>query len=343
MKSNLFHRITTAAITGISLLGFGKTVWAIQELQSTEPVWGRISFTDTPTCHLTQEAICNEYHFKTISGYDIELEAIPVADSGVNLKLYVVDPNDRLLKSIDQEGVGEREKFKDDNTAETGSWIIFVSSVDNSQGYYRVVLKLTDSNGRVILPNYPSSEGVVVSHQRTIPEVKFECKFDYNQQEYATIAVGLRTGKRVPPIMIWRTREFGGWTAKRRCEYVTQKLNYRYAQNGYYLKGLGVTHGVIGSYDLVCLDYYRVSCNSTNQLFTLPFGRNVDDYTKQLESIITDLEGKSKVSPIENGRSRTTKWIPLAPIEDYLEEDSSNIPSRLKRPEPELPVCGEFC
>ncbi|NEN94023.1 MAG: hypothetical protein F6K50_00130 [Moorea sp. SIO3I7] len=278
MKSNLFHRITTAAITGISLLGFGKTVWAIQELQSTEPVWGRISFTDTPTCHLTQEKICNEYHFKTISGYDIELETIPVADSGVNLKLYVVDPNGRLLKSIDQEGVGKREKFKDDNTAETGTWRIFVSSVDNSQGNYRVVLKLTDSKGRVILPNSPSSEGEVVSVNP--PTVRFACNYNKNDNSYEAIAISIASGQKTAPIFVWRDYRFyqNSWTPEQRCFHVTNRLNNFYAQNGYQLIKLYLTNGRRNGLDVLCVvNSEKQRCMSDGSNLLLTFGEEYQD------------------------------------------------------------------
>ncbi|NEP36548.1 COP23 domain-containing protein [Moorena sp. SIO3B2] len=186
--------------------------------------------------------------------------------------------------------------------------------------------------------------------RRTAPQMEFRCEYDDDEQKYVTTAFGLITGKKVPPIIIWRTTEFGELTPKQRCEHVTQKLNYQYAQNGYYLKGLGVTHGEVGiepyKIKIICLAPHGFVCNRKNHLFNVPSSaKNPEDYMEQINVAIRNLGGESESRAIYNTGGETRMWIPLVYIEDYLEkeEDYNNKPSRPERPEPELPVCGEFC
>ncbi|NEQ10771.1 MAG: hypothetical protein F6K37_34095, partial [Moorea sp. SIO4E2] len=159
-----------------------------------------------------------------------------------------------------------------------------------------------------ILTTGQSVTGQNLLARRTAAQMEFRCEFDSNRQAYTTTAVGLRTGKKVPPIIIWRTTEFTGWTPKERCEHVTKKLNDRYKDNGYYLKGLGVTHGKVGenenenenniNINRICLAPYGLVCNRKNHLFNVPYGKNPEDYMEQINVAISNLGGESKFNPV---------------------------------------------
>ncbi len=98
----------------------------------------------------------------------------------------------------------------------------------------------------------------------TLPQT-FECKRLNNI--YTTVPAGTKA-----PFIRWRSQEFSkkGFTPKRRCEGVTNKLNRVIAENGGTLRGLWLTMGRVNRYRVLChVNNRRSGCNRDNVLLTL--------------------------------------------------------------------------
>ncbi len=96
----------------------------------------------------------------------------------------------------------------------------------------------------------------------------FECRKINNN--YVTVAITSQGS--ATHFIIWKTREFSsaGYTPKRRCYAVTNKLKNVIANNGNMVSGLLLTTGKVGKYRVVCSIKNSASeCNKNNFLFNI--------------------------------------------------------------------------
>lgn len=88
-------------------------------------------------------------------------------------------------------------------------------------------------------------------------------------RNFATIAE--RGDRTTPPIVQWRTGEFGpDYTPQQRCQIVSDRLSRAVSANGGRLTNLYLTTGTLNRLPVVCyLNGGATGCNSNNLLFTL--------------------------------------------------------------------------
>lgn len=88
-------------------------------------------------------------------------------------------------------------------------------------------------------------------------------------RNFATIAE--RGDRTTPPIVQWRTGEFGpDYTPQQRCQIVSDRLSRAVSENGGRLTNLYLSTGTLNRLPVVCyLNGGATRCNSNNLLFTL--------------------------------------------------------------------------
>ncbi|NES99166.1 MAG: hypothetical protein F6K62_02975 [Sphaerospermopsis sp. SIO1G2] len=168
---------------------------------------------------------------------------------------------------------------------------------------------------------------------KTAPTMQFICE-SKSDDTYETWVQGLKSGKKKGPLFVWKDQHYKDWPPQRRCNHVTQKLNQRYKENGYYMAGLGVKTGIIdqeeGIYRICLLNDY-MTCGSKTQLFQIRPQNNKNqqgkpeemkstakDITLKVEGVIKSLGGKVPAPPIQQS-SESDEWIPLEVLDDVIE------------------------
>jgi len=165
----------------------------------------------------------------------------------------------------------------------------------------------------------------------------FECVTE--GQNFATVA---RRGERVtPPIIVWKTNEFGReYTPANRCRLVSDRLTRAVSENGGRLTNLQLTTGVVNRLPVICYTNGGQSgCNSSNLLLTLD-SRNARDPNAVLENLVlfgVTGSGAPVVSSVRQGSSRpsTPKRISLERVvNDAFKSKYGNTPPPVVRPQP---------
>jgi hypothetical protein len=136
------------------------------------------------------------------------------------------------------------------------------------------------------------------------PDVmRFECIQLSNHQtksKFATVPV-LSDGTKKTPLFLWKTQEFSqtGYTPKRRCQEVTDRLNAAATANGG-IENLWLTVGRINHLGVLCyVNNTSSGCGRNNVLFT--FNHNNDrDPAKIIAKMLNFSIKKSGEEPYLN-------------------------------------------
>lgn len=111
-----------------------------------------------------------------------------------------------------------------------------------------------------------------IESEASSPGYTFKCIPQTQKEVFATVTVRPDSEIIDPPLIIWESQYFNakGYTPKRRCEVVTDKLNTVIAAIGGNPANLRLTMGKINNLRVICyVNNTKLGCDSNNILITL--------------------------------------------------------------------------